>query len=124
MCMYTGDITKYITEFWFYEIIYHNMEFFLLYLLANVSMYFQGKILGVFFGNGDCSSSSNFCTGDDSKESQNVPKRNGYPFLNGFEMDYDQTQTSCVWIVLLIFYIFYFLNALNIKPNDSQHGSQ
>ena len=61
------------------------------YLLANVSMCFQGKILGFLFGNDDFSS---FCTAGDSKESQNVPKRNGYPFLNGFEMDYDQTRLN------------------------------
>ena len=39
---------------------------------------------------------SNFYTVGDSKKSQNVPERNGHPFLSGFEMDYDQTQTSCV----------------------------
>ena len=50
-------------------------------LLANVSMYFQGKILGFLFRNGDFCSSSNFCTVGDGKESQNVPKRNGHPFF-------------------------------------------
>ena len=65
-------------------------------LLANVSMYFQGKIFGFLFGNGDFSCSSNFCIASDRKKSQNVPEQNGHPFLNMFQMDYDQTQTSCV----------------------------